>query len=399
MINILRMDNIAEAGLKELVADSFTFVDSIEESDAILVRSTKLHDCAIPPRVKAIARAGVGTDNIPVERMSQQGVPVLFAPGGNANAVKELVLAAILMGYRNLDAASQYLQKAQPKSNADFNKNIEKAKKQFAGHEIQGKTLGVIGLGNIGVQVADAALHLGMQVLGFDPNIRIENALSLNPKVMKVETIEALLSKSDIVSIHVPLVPKTTAMVNETLLSSLKPGSLLINFSRGGIADEASIIKALDKDILSAYITDFPTIAFQKHPKVLCFPHLGASTKEAEENCARMVCRNLRNFLLNGNLSHCVNFPNIALHSDPSPDSQRVFIVNDNSPGMIAHLSQSISELGYNIDQMINQSRNTLACNIIDLSPKTDDLHALLIALENIRGVLRVIPKMKAHER
>lgn len=392
MFNIHCLDNLSPKGLALLPSSLFNFVDSIAEADALLVRSTKLHDTPLPERIRAIARAGVGTDNIPVEALAKKGVPVFYAPGANANAVKELVIAAMIMGLRHLDQARQFLSGLTTTQDHALHKEVETQKKKFSGEEIYGKTLAVAGLGNIGVKVANAAYHLGMHVVAYDPSMRIENALALAPGVQKVEQLAELYAKADVLSLHLPLMDSTKNLISEASCAQLKKGCLLLNFSRQGIVEEAAVLEALQQGKLRAYITDFPSVALQNHPRVLAFPHLGASTKEAEENCAQAVCQYLKDHLLSGKISHSVNFPNIDLALPTHSMSKRFFIANNNTPGMIAHLTQSLSASGHNIEQMINQSKGSVACNLIDIASDTDNYHEILSDLQSIKGVLRAVP-------
>ena len=392
MFNIHSLDALSPKGLSLLPSPHFNFVDSISEADALLVRSTTLHHIELPERIRAIARAGVGTDNIPIDALAKKGVPVFYAPGANANAVKELVIAAMIMSYRHLDQARGFLNSLDTTEEKLLHQQVEKQKKQFSGEEISGKTLAVLGLGNIGVKVANAAYHLGMQVIAYDPSMRIENALALAPGIKKVEQLSQLYAKADILSLHLPLMDSTKDIINSKSCAQLKKGCLLLNFSRQGIVNEKAILDALEQSHIRAYITDFPSVALQQHSRVLAFPHLGASTKEAEENCARAACLYLKEYLLTGKISHSVNFPDIDLPLTQSQHIKRFFIANTNTPGMIAHLTQSLSESGHNIEQMINQSQDSIACNLIDIASNTDNHQEILSDLQKIKGVLRALP-------
>ncbi|MCC5791805.1 MAG: 3-phosphoglycerate dehydrogenase [Legionellaceae bacterium] len=390
MINLHCLDNIADQGLAELSADRFRLVSDIEQADALILRSSSLHGRTLSPRIRAVARAGVGTDNIPVDPLSHLGVPVFFAPGANANAVKELVLASMIMGYRHLDAAREFLTKLPVDDETALQQQIEQNKKQFSGQEIAGKTLGVIGLGNIGVKLANAAFALGMQVIAYDPDIRLESALALMPGIKKVERMEQMLPQVDVLSLHIPLLKQTQALINPESCATLQKNAMVINFSRAGIVDDSAILQALDSQHLRLYITDFPSLSLRQHPKVLAFPHVGASTREAEENCARLVCRNLQDFMLYGHIQQSINFPTISLPRARDSSTVRYFIANTNTPGIIAHLSQAISDSGYNIEQMINQSQGDIACNLIDVSAPFSQQQRISSSLLAIDGVLRV---------
>jgi D-3-phosphoglycerate dehydrogenase len=300
--------------------------------------------------------------------------------------VKELVLASLLIGSRQLEKASEFMRSLESSDNAKLHHEIETNKKQFVGHEIRGKTLGVIGLGNIGVRVANDALALGMSVLGFDPVMTIENALALSPGVKKVNKLDELLSASDSISIHIPLNDKTKQFINGTRLALMKDNVLLLNFSRAGIVDDEAILNALSTKKLSGYITDFPSVTLKEHPQVICMPHLGASTHEAEENCARILCKNIRDFLEHGTIKDSVNFPNTDMPWLPANNQIRLVITNSNVPGAIAAISQAISQAGLNINQMINHSSETIAYNLIDVTGKSDK--NMLHLCDHLPGIL-----------
>lgn len=383
-INIL--DNLSAKGLSLFDAKRYQLGTDFQDPDAILVRSHKLHDHVFSKQLKAVGRAGVGTDNIPVETLTNLGIPVFYAPGANANAVKELVLAAMLIGYRHLDEAQSFLSQL---ARDNFSKDIESQKKKFVGQEISGKTLGIIGLGNIGVLVANAALALGMQVLAYDPNMTLTNALALMPGVNKVTDIDTLLSNSEIITLHVPLNAQTKHLINETTIRLIKPQALLLNFSREQIVDEIAVRNSLENQSLLGYITDFPTLHLTGHPQVLSFPHLGASTVEAEEKSARMVIRNISKFLELGIIENSINFPDTSLEPSILPDCQRLIIFSHNVPGTIAHITQNISQLGYNIERMVNTSRATVAVNLIDITGPTQP-DKLASCFNSIPSVIRM---------
>lgn len=364
MFSINILDNLSPKGLSLFDTTRYKLGHDFKDPDAILVRSRKLHDTVFSKQLKAVGRAGVGTDNIPVDTLTKLGIPVFYAPGANANAVKELVLAAMLIGYRHLDEARSFLQQLSTDNLSD----IETQKKKFVGQEISGKTLGIIGLGNVGVLVANAALALGMNVMAYDPNMTLTNALALMPGVKKVGDINTLLSNAEIITLHVPLNAETKHLINETNIGLIKPHALLLNFSREQIVDEIAVRNSLENQSLLGYITDFPTSHLSGHPQVLSFPHLGASTVEAEENSARMVIRNISKFLESGVIENSINFPNTSLEPSTLADCQRLLLITHNVPGTIAHITQNISQLGYNIERMINTSRADIAVNLIDIT-------------------------------
>ncbi len=390
MYTIGVLDNISPKGLKLFDPQHYQLGADIQNPDVILVRSYKLHQHTFGDQLKAVGRAGVGTDNIPVEQLTKLGIPVFYAPGANANAVKELVLAAMLIGYRHLDEARSFLTKITKDNKDTMSHEIETQKKKFVGHEISGKTLGVIGLGNIGVLIANAALALGMQVLAYDPNMTLANALALMPGVKKVNDINSVLSNSEIITLHVPLNAETTHLINEKNIHLIKPHGLLLNFSREKVVDEMALLKSLDNESLLGYITDFPTSHLADHPRVLSFPHLGASTVEAEENSASMVIRNISNYLEYGIIEHSINFPDTSLSPSSIPNCHRIVVINHNVPGTIAQITQKLSELGFNIERMINTSRSTVAVNLIDVSGSIKDAEKLNKSLSVIENVIRV---------
>lgn len=368
MFTINVLDNISPKGLELFDKEHYELSPAIKNPDAILVRSYKLHDHEFSTQLKAVGRAGVGTDNIPVAKLTEMGIPVFYAPGANANAVKELVLAAMLIGYRHLDEARLFLNQVTRDDKEAMSHEIETQKKKFVGHEISGKTLGVIGLGNIGVLIANAALALGMNVLAYDPNMTLVNALALMPGVKKGNDLSSVLSNADILTLHVPLNAETTHFINEKNIHLIKEDALLLNFSREKVVDEMAVLNRLNQQKLLGYITDFPTLHLAEHPKVLSFPHLGASTVEAEENSASMVIRNIKNYLEHGIIEHSINFPDTSLSPTTLPDCHRMVVINHNVPGIIAKITKCISESGCNIERMINTSRGNIAVNLIDIS-------------------------------
>jgi len=384
MFKILTLNNIAVEGLRRLPRDHYEVASEIAHPDAIILRSYKMHDMEIPETVAAIGRAGAGTNNIPVERMSERGVPVFNAPGANANAVKELAIAGLLLAARNICPAEGYVKGLSEDGDA-LNKAVEAGKKQFVGFELPGRTLGVIGLGAIGVEVANAALDLGMNVIGFDPAITVRRAWQLSAGVSKAETLDQLFQHADAITCHVPLMDATRGLVNRDRLALLNDGATLINLARGGVVDDAAALEALDSGKLHAYISDFPTRELIEHPKVVALPHLGASTGEAEANCAVMVADNVRDYLENGNIRYSVNFPECRM---PRAEAHRITIANANVPNMVGQISTRLADADLNIEDLLNKSIGNLAYTIVDVNgPVTPELEA---SLRDIEGVLRV---------
>lgn len=386
---VLTLNNIALAGLERLPRDRYEVASEIGHPDAVMVRSADMHKIEIPTSVKAIARAGAGVNNIPVDIMSKRGVPVFNAPGANANAVKELVLGGMLLAARNLCEAWDYVRTLDG-SEDELHRAVESGKKRFVGFELPGRSLGVVGLGAIGVELANTALALGMQVIGYDPKITVERAWQMNSGVRQAVSLDDLFTRSQVVSVHVPLVEGTRALVNAERLALMKPGGVLLNFSRAQIVDDTAVLASLDEGRLGRYVTDFPTIGNKSHPKVIALPHLGASTHEAEENCAVMVAENLRDFLEHGNVRHSVNFPEAILPR--MEGSTRIAIANANVPNMVGQISTALASAGLNISDLLNKSRGDLAYTLVDVDGKAPENVLGMIA--SITGVLslRVIP-------
>jgi D-3-phosphoglycerate dehydrogenase len=382
MYKILTLNNIAVEGLRRLPRERYEVASEIAHPDAILLRSHNMHDMEIPETIAAVGRAGAGTNNIPCDELAHRGVPVFNAPGANANAVKELAIAGMLLGARNLCDAREYV-KTLTEKGSDLKKAVESGKKQFVGFELPGKTLGVIGLGAIGVAVANAALDLGMRVVGYDPAITVRNAWQLSSGVEQEETLDELFQHADFVTCHVPLIDATRGMVNADRIALMNEGSVLINFARGGVVDDQAAIAALDSGKLHAFVTDFPTTELIAHPKVVALPHLGASTSEAEENCAIMVAENVKDYLENGNIRFSVNYPEARL---PRLDAWRITVANANVPNMVGQISTCIAEAGLNIEDLLNKSIGDLAYTIVDVN--SEPTEALLGALRSIEGVL-----------
>src|SRR6187399_3591276 len=380
---IQTLNNISIKGLERLPRDRFEVASEIGNPDAILVRSADMHKIQIPDSVRAIGRAGAGTNNIPVEALSKKGIPVFNAPGANANAVKELVLAGMFLAARNITQAWAFA-KSQSGDDHAIDVAVEKGKKNFVGFELPGRTLGVIGLGAIGVEVANTALHLGMKVLGYDPQITVQRAWELSSSVQQAVSLDDLFARSDVISVHVPLNDGTRNLVNAARLKLMPPNGVILNFARGGIVDAAATIAALNSGQLHAYVCDFPSNALKDHPKVVTLPHLGASTGEAEENCAVMAVEQLKDFLENGNVRNSVNFPEATMPRVPG--TTRLVIANSNVPNMVGQISTQLAADGVNIADLLNKSRGDVAYTLIDadggVAPTT------LQSIRAIHGVL-----------
>jgi len=381
---ILVLNQISASGLSRLPAETYRVGKDVADPVAILVRSADMHGMAIPASVRAIGRAGAGTNNIPVEAMSQRGVPVFNAPGANANAVKELVIAGMLLAARQIAPALRFVA-ALDTAVADLDQAVERDKKAFAGYELAGQTLGIIGLGKIGCLVADAAIKLGMNVLGFDPDITVDAAWSLPSQVRRATSVNEVLKQAQFVTLHVPLVEATRHLVNAANIGLMRPGSVLLNFSREGVVSDSAVLDALAARQLGQYVCDFPGAALHGHPQVIALPHLGASTREAEDNCAVMVVDQLRDYLEHGNLGNAVNFPQVSMARE---SAYRVAIANANVPNMLGQISTAMAQAGLNIHNMINKSRGGMAYTLVDVdSPVLPEVQA---GLEAIDGVLAV---------
>ena len=381
---VLVLNQIAAAGLSRLPEDRYRVGEDVPAPAASVQPWAGLHAPEIPDSVLAIARAGAGTDNIPVARMSQRGVPVFNAPGANANAVKELALAGMLMAARQLPAAlrcTAALDAARP----DFEHRVEEGKKAFAGIELAGQTLGVIGLGKIGCMVADAAIRMGMQVLGHDPEITVDAAWSLPSQVKRAGSVNEVLRSARFVTLHVPLLDATRHLVNAANIGLLPAGAVLLNFSRDGVVDNRAVVESLDAGHLGAYVCDFPAAELQGHDKVIALPHLGASTREAEENCAVIAVDQLRDFLEHGQVGHSVNFPSVQMARE---SAYRVAIANANVPNMLGQISTTMADAGINIHNMVNKSRGDVAYTLVDVDGAVAD--EVLQRLRAIDGVLSV---------
>ena len=388
---ILVLNAISANGLKRLPGARYTVSKDAARPDAVLVRSADMHTLEIAASVQAIGRAGAGTNNIPVKAMSARGVPVFNAPGANANAVKELVLAGMLLAARNLVPALRFVDALNVKS-AAIDKAVEDGKKAFAGFELAGHTLGIVGLGKIGCLVADAAIKLGMHVLGYDPDITVDAAWSLPAQVKRAANVAEVLKNAHFVSLHVPLVDATRNLVNADNVGLMRTAAVLLNFSREGVVNEAAVLASLTAKHLGWYVCDFPGAALHGHDRVVALPHLGASTREAEENCAVMVADQLRDFLEHGNVANAVNFPNVAMARE---SSFRVAIANANVPNMLGQISTAMANAGLNIHNMVNKSRGEMAYTLVDVESPVND--SVLDAIRSIDGVLavRYLPDLK----
>jgi len=381
---VLTLNKIAAVGLNRLPAARYVTGSEIAEPDAILVRSHNMQEMHIPHSVLAIARAGAGTNNVPVQKMSERGVPVFNAPGANANAVKELVITGMLLASRNIVPALHFTASLHG-DDATLQKLVEDGKKHYAGTELRGRTVGIVGLGAVGRQVADAAIGLGMHVIGYDPNITVDAAWSLSAQVKKAHSVEDLLRHSDFVTLHVPLLDATRNLIDAKRVAAMKAGAVLLNFSRDAIVNEDAVLAGLESKHLRCYVCDFPTHKTQGHPGVVALPHLGASTQEAEENCAVMVVEQLRDYLEHGNVVNTVNFPNLTM---PRESASRLAVANANVPNMLGQISTTLAAAGINIHNMTNKSRGEMAYTLVDIDTALTD--ALIAQIAAIPGVLMV---------
>ena len=388
IFKILTLNNIAAKGLERFPGHRYKVGVDLTEPDAIMLRSYRLHDMELPASLLGVGRAGVGVNNIPVDALSERGVPVFNAPGANANAVKELVIGAILMSARNLGDAWNYV-RALHGTNADVAKAVETGKKQFVGFEFPSRVLGVVGLGAIGVEVANAALALGMRVVGYDPKLTVRRAWQLSSGVEQAENLDQVFRRADIITVHVPLNGDTQALVGRKRLRLLQKGAIVLNFARDGVVDEDAVLELLEAGQIHTYVTDFPTPRLIERPNVICLPHVGASTLEAEENCAVTVADNLREFLENGNIRGSVNFPEAVLQRTRP---HRLSIANANVPSMVGQVSTTLAEENINIADLLNVSRGDVAYTLADLDGPVKD--ETLERISSIDGILcaRLLP-------
>jgi len=380
---ILTLNNISARGLERLPRDRYEIASDLERPDAILVRSADMHSAPVPDSVRAVGRAGAGVNNIPVAQLSKRGIPVFNSPGANANAVKELVLASLFLAARNICPAWVFARSLSGDDPA-IDEAVEKGKKKFVGFELPGRTLGVVGLGAIGVEVANSALALGMKVLGYDPQITVQRAWQLSSSVEQALSLDDLFTRADAITVHVPLNDQTRKLVNETRLKLMRKSGIILNFSRAAIVDDAAIVAALDAGRLHSYVCDFPNNALKDHAKVVALPHLGASTGEAEENCAVMVAEQVRDFLENGNIRNSVNYPESVMPRAPS--TTRIVIANSNVPNMVGQISTCLASARINIADLLNKSRGEYAYTLIDTDGPVGE--EILRQIRGIDGVL-----------
>jgi D-3-phosphoglycerate dehydrogenase len=383
MFNVKTINNISDKGLSRLPAETYSVSPDIDNPDAIILRSQNLHDMEFPSDLKVVGRAGAGTNNVPVEKLGEEGVVVFNAPGANANAVKELVICGMLLACRNICQAWQYAANVEG-SDEEQNKAVEAGKKKYVGYELPGRTLGVVGLGAIGVEIANAAVALGMRVVGFDPTITVKSAWKMSSVVEEMASIEELLKEADFVSFHVPLIEATQNLLNSERIAGMKDGAVILNFARNGVVNDDAALAGIESGKINAYVCDFPAQKLKNHERVITLPHLGASTAEAEENCAMMVADQIKDFLENGNIKNSVNFPAVKL---PRGGKSRVAITHRNMPDMIAKITSEVGEKGFNIYHMRNESKGDLAYTLMDIESEIGD--DLINHLASIEGVLK----------
>jgi len=387
MYKVRTLNNISERGLDKFSRKDYELGSEISDPDAILVRSQQLTSDDVTPSLRAVGRAGAGVNNIPVADYTEQGIVVFNTPGANANAVKELVLACLLMSCRGIVSGIDYVASLSDQTDkSELNKLVEANKKRFKGRELKGKTLGILGLGAIGSMVAEMALQMEMDVLGYDPALSVDAAWRISRRVQKMENMQALFSRADIITLHVPVLDSTRGMINEETLAYFRDGAVLLNFSREEIVDNAAIGKALDSGKISQYISDFPTLDLMGKAGAIATPHLGASTDEAEENCAMMVSDQILDFLENGNIKNSVNYPNVTLERNGS--GFRLALTNQNVPRILGNLLSILADRNINVIDMLNKSRDDVAYNLIDI--ETEPADDLVDALQGIEGVINV---------
>lgn len=384
MFNILTLNKISPAATDRFDGAKYRCADTVQAPDAILVRSASMHETELPASLKAIARAGAGTNNIPIDKCTEQGIAVFNTPGANANAVKELVLAALLLSSRKIFPAMQWVQTLKD-SDGDISKQVEKGKSMFVGPEISGKKLGVIGLGAIGILVANAADRLGMTVYGYDPYLSVDAAWGLSRSIVHAKSLGEIYENCDYITLHVPLTPETRGMVNSAAIERMKHGVRVLNFSRGELVFAEDMLAALDEKLVRVYVTDFPTAEMLGHPGVLSIPHLGASTPESEDNCARMAADELIDYLENGNIRNSVNLPNVEM---PRSSPVRIGVIHKNVPNMISAITSVMAQLGINIENLTNKSRKDTAYTLLEIGGAIDEKSAQ--KLSEIGGVIRV---------
>ncbi|MCR4348053.1 MAG: 3-phosphoglycerate dehydrogenase family protein [Sulfuricaulis sp.] len=382
MYKILTLNNISPLGLARLPKEQFQVSTDAKEPDGILLRSFKMHDMEMPKSLKAVGRAGAGVNNIPVDKLTKMGIPVFNAPGANANAVKELVLAGMLLACRHIPASWEFA-RGLSGSDPEIGKAVEAGKKNFAGFELPGRTLAVIGLGAIGRNVANMGIALGMKVVGFDPGLTVEGAWQLSADVKKANSVEEALRAADFVTFHVPLIDATKNLINAERLKAMKDGVIILNFAREGIVDDAAVSAAIKAGKVYGYVCDFPSNLLKNHERVITLPHLGASTAEAEDNCAIMVAEQVKDFLENGNIRNAVNYPDVVMARETK---HRLVVANANVPNMLGLISETLGNSKLNIHDMVNRSRGDYAYTVVDLdSPVTEDVRQ---KIAGINGVL-----------
>lgn len=383
MVNIKKLNAISDVVNEYLVKDKYNISEDVEDYKAIIVRSAKCHDMVFSKDIIAIARAGAGVNNIPIEECTKQGIVVFNTPGANANGVKELVLSGMFLASRNILEAVDWAKTLKGKGD-DVMPLVEKGKKQFSGPELNGKTLGVIGLGAIGVMVANAAHSLGMKVIGYDPYISIESAWGLSQDVGRAHKLDELLSQADYITLHIPLMDKTKSFIGKDELKLMKKNVVLLNFARNGLIDYDPLLAALEDKSIGKYVTDFPNDRLLKYDNVICIPHLGASTPESEENCAKMAARQLRDYIETGRIINSVNMPNCVL---PFTGKFRISVIHKNKSGMVGQMTAILGESGANITDMVNKSNGDIACTVINLDEKASD--NTISSITGIDGVIR----------
>ena len=385
MLTVKKFNKISDVIYTKLPADRYHFTEDGDDYDVALVRSAELKDTVFPEKLLAVARAGAGVNNIPIERCSESGIVVFNTPGANANAVKELVLCGMMLACRRILPGAEWVKRQHTEKIPGVGEHMEKAKKDFVGPELAGKTLGVIGLGAIGVMVANAAVTLDMDVIGYDPFLSVDTALRLSRSVRLAKTPEDLYGQCDFITLHLPQTDKTRGMINEKTLAAMRPGAVLLNFARGGLIDDDAVLAALESGQLGRYVTDFPDDKLIANENVIATPHLGASTPEAEENCARMAAAQLEEYITNGNIKNSVNFPDCEI---PRGEGTRIAIINKNVTNMVGQITAVLAAEGHNIEHMLNRSRGAWAYTLIDVLDQPSD--ACVEALSAINGVVRV---------
>ena len=382
MYKIRTLNNISPVGLSKFPEQNYAVSDEEPSPDAIILRSFKMHDMQIPPSLKAVGRAGAGVNNIPLDKMSAAGIPVFNAPGANANAVKELVVASLFIAARNISEAIKYTEGLQGED-GELSKLVEAGKKKYAGFELPGRTIGVVGLGAIGRMVANTCVDLGMKVIGFDPGLTVDGAWQLSSSINRANSVEEMLGAVDFLTVHVPLIDATRDLINANNVGRMKSTAVVINLARGGIVNDEAVCDAIDAGKLGCYVTDFPNNRTKQTPQVIGLPHLGASTGEAEDNCAVMVVDQVREYLENGNISNSVNFPNVSM---PRGTDHRLVVCNANVPNMVGQISTILADANLNINDMINQSRGDVAYTIVDVDSAISD--AVVDSIKKLDGIM-----------